>query len=78
MYKASILGARTDSAGLNDYYGYNATLNEVSSKFGESLNLAEIDSETADLFVSDIDVNLNKLKFLKQLYNLNKDQKLTR
>ena len=78
MYKASILGARTDSAGLNDYYGYNATLNEVSSKFGESLNLAEIDSETADLFVSDIDVNLNKLKFLKQLYNLNKNQKLTR
>lgn len=78
MYKASILGARTDSAGLNDYYGYNATLNEVSSKYGESLNLAEIDSHTADLFVSDIDVNLNKLRFLKQLYNLNKNQKLTR
>lgn len=78
MYKASILGARTDSAGLNDYYGYNATLNEVSSKYGESLNLAEIDSHTADLFVSDIDVNLNKLRFLKQLYNLNKNQKLTK
>ena len=25
MYKAAILAARTDSAGVNDLYGYNAT-----------------------------------------------------
>nr|DAR22868.1 MAG TPA: hypothetical protein [Caudoviricetes sp.] len=33
--------------------------------------LAEIDSRTADAFIADINVNLNKLRFLKQLYQVN-------
>lgn len=78
LYKASILGARTDNVNLNDLYGYNATLNEVSKKVGKESNLAEIDSQFADVLVADIDNNLNKLEFLRQLYEVNQGQKLNK
>lgn len=80
LYKAAILGARTDSANLSNIFGYNATLNEVASKVegAEQLQLAEIDSHTADLFIADIDTNLNKLTFLKRLYDINQGQKLSK
>ena len=80
MYRAAILAARTDQARVGDLYGYNAVLNEISGNVeGQSYpELAEIDSQTADLFVADIDANLNKLTFLKTLYNINRSQKLSR
>ena len=80
MYRAAILAARTDSARVGDLYGYNATLNEIAERVeGQSYpELAEIDSQTADIFIADIDTNLNKLTFLKTLYNINKGQKLSR
>lgn len=79
LYEAAIKGARTDNAGLGNYFGYNATLNEVNSKMEDKRpELAEIDSKTADAFIVDIDSNLNKLKFLKQLYQINQGQKLSK
>lgn len=80
MYRAAILAARTDSARVGDLYGYNATLNEIAERVeGQSYpELAEIDSQTADIFIADIDTNLNKLTFLKTLYNINRGQKLSR
>jgi len=68
MYKASILGARTDAASFNNLFGYNATLNEIGAT---ETKLAEIDSQTADIFVEDINTNLNKLEFLKSLFLIN-------
>lgn len=80
MYRAAILAARTDTSRIGDLFGYNATLNEVADKIqGESYQeLAEIDSNIADMFIADIDANLNKLEFLKTLYNVNRSQKLSR
>lgn len=80
MYRSAILAARTDSARVGDLYGYNATLNEVAKKIeGQSYpQLAEINSQVADIFVADIDTSLNKLQFLKTLYNINRSQKLSR
>lgn len=80
MYRAAILAARIDSARVGDLYGYNATLNEIAERVeGQSYpELAEIDSQTADIFIADIDTNLNKLTFLKTLYNINRGQKLSR
>nr|DAD58582.1 MAG TPA: hypothetical protein [Bacteriophage sp.] len=79
FYEASIKAARTDNAGWNNYFGYNATLNEINKKMEDKHpELAEIDSKTADAFIADIDVNLNKLKFLKQLYQINQGQKLSK
>lgn len=77
LYKAAVLGARTDAASLNDFFGYNATINEVSAKNREATSLAEIDSKLADQMVQDIDSNLNRLKALKRLYQINRSQKLS-
>lgn len=78
IYKMAINGAKVDNIGLENLYGYNATLNEVAKKVGKNLELAEIDSNYANLLLNDIDVNLNKLKFLHNLYTTNQGQKLTR
>lgn len=78
MYKASILGARTDSADLLDLYGYNKTLNEINHKQGTEnwTDLAEINSETADVFIADVDLLINKFEFAKKLMAINEGQKL--
>lgn len=78
LYKQAILGARTDAADLGNLFGYNATLNEVTAKTGTGTQLAEINSQVADLFVEDINTNLNKLQFLKKLFEINQGQKLTK
>ncbi len=79
MYQAAIKGARTDNAGTGNYFGYNATLNEIAKKSeGDFPELAEIDKLSADVFIADINTNLSKLLFLKQLYQINQGQKMTR
>lgn len=80
LYQASIRGARTDGANLGNIFGYNATLNEVAGKIegSEQPQLAEIDKNVADVFDEDIKANLNKLQFLKRLYEVNQGQKLTK
>lgn len=80
LYQASIRGARTDGANLSNIFGYNATLNEVAAKIEGSKQpqLAEIDKNVADVFYEDIKTNLNKLQFLKRLYEVNQGQKLTK
>lgn len=80
LYQASIRGARTDGANLGNIFGYNATLNEVAGKIegSEQPQLAEIDKNVADVFDEDIKTNLNKLQFLKRLYEVNQGQKLTK
>lgn len=78
LYRQAILGARTDAADLGNLYGYNATLNEVTTRLGQGTQLAEINSQVADLFVEDINTNLKKLEFLKKLFEINQGQKLTK
>lgn len=74
MYRAAILAAKTDDAKLGDIFGYNATVNEVSG----TQELAEIDQDTANIFIADIDTLLNKLLYLKKLYYINQGQKLSK
>ena len=80
LYKAAISAARTDNIGFGNLFGFNATLNEAAAKVegAEKLNLAEIDKTVADLFIEDINVNLNKLKLLKKLHHINTGQKLSK
>lgn len=80
LYQMSIRGARTDGANLSNIFGYNATLNEVLEKLegAKSPQLAEIDKNVADIFDEDIKANLNKLQFLKRLYDINQGAKLSK
>ena len=78
-FREAIYGAKNDSAGLGNYYGYNSTLNEVSKKMGlDNPQLAEISGELADLFIADIDNISDKLHYFKALYELNQGRKLNK
>lgn len=76
MYRAAIVGASTDNASLSNIFGYNATINDVLRAQNENPILAEIDSRTANLIVTDIDGVLNKLIYFKNLLDFNNGQTL--
>lgn len=91
LYKSIINAVKTDNVGFgtsfkynnevidaSDLWGYSKTLNEVNEKQGNISwqRLAEIDSDTANLFLQDLDLVANKLQFFKSLYAINQGQKL--
>lgn len=76
MYRAAIVGASTDNASLSNIFGYNTTINDVLKAQGETPVLAEIDSRTANLIITDIDGVLNKLIYFKNLIDFNNGQSL--
>lgn len=77
-YQQAIMGAKTDNAGFGDLYGFNATLNEIAKKTKQDLDLAEIDSKYANLVAADLDLDIKKLQFLRQLYNANRGMRISR
>lgn len=91
LYKSIINAVKTDNVGFgtsfkynnevidaSDLWGYSKTLNEVNEKQGNKSwqKLAEIDTDTANLFSQDLDLVANKLQFFKSLYAINQGQKL--
>lgn len=76
MFNAAINGAKVDNGGYDNIYGYNITLNEIAKKTGIDLELAEIDSNFANILINDSETNLKKLKFIRDLYKINSGQKL--
>lgn len=78
LYKAAIQGAQTDNAGLNNLFGFNATLNEVAKKIGDDTYkpLAEIDDGTAQILLQDIETNYQRLLTIKKIFLYNRGQKL--
>ena len=77
MYQLAIKAARTDNVNFDNYFGFNATLNQIGEA-EKNPRLAEIDKNVADIFIVDINTNLIKLNFLKQLYQINQGQKMSR
>ena len=79
MYKAAIKAMSRNNANAGNYYGYTTTLNEINKKMmlGHP-ELTELDESVANKMLADLNVNLNKLYFLKRLYQLNQGQKLSR
>ena len=78
LYKAAIQGAQTDNAGLNNLFGFNATLNKVAKKLGDETYkpLAEIDNNTAQVLLQDIETNYQRLLTIKRIFLYNRGQKL--
>jgi hypothetical protein len=74
MYRSAISGARFDNVDIDNIVGFNTTLNELSGA-NEGVKLAEIDGQTADLILEDINVLLKRLDFAEGLHNLNKGNK---
>lgn len=74
MYRAAIVGARYDNVDIDTIIGFNTTLNELSGK-NESPQLAEIDAQTADLILEDINKLLHRLDYIEQIHTLNTGNK---
>ena len=70
--KSIILAARTDSADLDNLYGYNATVNELRPE----VQVAEIQSPIADAMLQDIETLQHRLEFFQKLNSVNNEQKL--
>ena len=84
MYEDTLNTARTVLYDTTNVWGYNRTLNSIAKKVKVNKEdgskkelpvLAEIDSETADVFLQDLSLYKKKLKFLKKLYAVNAGQK---
>ena len=76
LYRASIVAARNDNADLDHIFGYNKVLNELCKSTDNWQPLAEIDADTAQLAIQDVNMVLQRLEFLKELSSLNKGNKL--
>jgi hypothetical protein len=74
MYRTAIVGARYDNVDLDNIVGFNTTLNEISGS-EETPKLAEIDAQTADLILEDINKLLKRIEYAKNLHNLNTGNK---
>jgi hypothetical protein len=77
-YEDTLNTARTVLYDATDVWGYNRTLNSIAKKVKsekELPTLAEISSETADVFLQDLGLYKKKLKFIKKLYSVNAGQK---
>ena len=74
MYRSAISGARFDNVDIDNIVGFNTTLNELSGA-NEGVKLAEIDGQTADLVLEDVNTLLQRLDYAEGLHNLNNGNK---
>ena len=74
LYRSTIVGARFDNVDLDHIVGFNTTLNELSGA-EEKPHLAEIDAQTADLILQDINMVLKRIDYAEGLHNLNTGNK---
>jgi hypothetical protein len=74
MYRSTIVGARYDHVDIDSIVGFNTTLNEVVGAEG-AVKLAEIDAQTADLVLEDINKLLNRFDYMESIHNLNSGNK---
>ena len=76
LYRASVVAARTDNADFNQIFGYNKTLNELCGRDENWTELAEIDAQTADYALQDINMAINRLEAIRGISDLNQGNKL--
>jgi hypothetical protein len=72
LVKAVVNAARTDKARFGDIFGYNKTVNQITP----NSTLAEIDSNTADTILQEINSVETRLKYYQNIANLNSANKL--
>ncbi len=76
LYRASIVASRNDNADVDNIFGYNKALNELCKNDEHWKPLAEIDAQTADLALQDINLALKRLQAIKGISELNQGNKL--
>lgn len=72
LLEAQILSARVDQADVDNILGLNKTINEIDPE----LKLVELGSREADTMLFDLNLIKQRLKFAKNLINVNSGQKI--
>lgn len=76
MIRQAIIGARVDNSDLDNLYGYNKTLNELTAGEEGTIKLAEIEQVDADYALQDINFAIARLEMIQGLHELNSGNKL--
>lgn len=76
LCRQGIIGARVDGVDLENLYGYNKTLNELTKKDPGYVELAEIDAIDANYALQDIELAIRRLKAMQGLHEINTGNKL--
>ena len=72
VLQAVVNAARTDKAKIGDAFGFNKTVNELD----HDMHLAEIDSNTADVIVQELDGVALRLEYYKNIADIISGNKL--
>ena len=72
VLQAVVNAARTDKAKIGDAFGFNKTVNELDS----DMHLAEIDSNTADVIVQELEGIAIRLEYYKNIADIISGNKL--
>lgn len=72
--KSHIQAARKDAVSFTNIFGYNTTMNELNP---DKPKLAEIDVNTANVILQDIDKLETNLMYYKTIFEINSGSKLT-
>ena len=77
-FQAVIEGMKVDNASFNNPTGYTKILNQVYQKQGvkDYVPLTEMDSNTANLILQDVNLIKETLEFAKKISAVNQGQKL--
>lgn len=77
-FQAVIEGMKVDNASFNNPTGYTKILNQVYQKQGvkDYVPLTEMDSNTANLILQDVNLIKERLEFAKKISAVNQGQKL--
>lgn len=76
LYQAVLTASRVDDLHANNLWGYTSVVNELSAKANNPTNYAEINKEFADVVWEDLQALYVKLRWYKQIHELNKGNKI--
>jgi hypothetical protein len=82
MYRTVVAASKNNDAGLTDRFGFVTTLNEVSEKLskekkiGKPLNFVTFSADFANALQHDLFNLENTLKWYKDIYDINRGNKL--
>ena len=77
MFTAVLYASRTDNVDSNNAFGYSATLNQINKGEEGWTPLLEVDSQTADVILQDLNLYYSRLVFAKNLFNINSGQTMS-
>ena len=75
LYSTALEASRTDNGDINKLFGFSLVLNKANSRTEGYQPLAEIDGQTTNALLQDVEFLRNKLEYAQLLFSINQGQK---